>query len=140
MKKNGFTLRELFAVLMIFAALLAVLVPALAVDRGPQKQITLVSTNSNPATVALPIGDTGRFDPTWLLVTGTWLSGTNALTQTVSYVSGAYTGSVVTVTANTAKVLTNSVPTLFYGDKFLITTTGLQAVTNTVTVIGEVHD
>ena len=139
--KFRFNLRDLFAVIMVIAVLCAILIPtvAAAADRGPQKQTTLVSTNSDPASVAIPIGDTGRFTPEWLVVRGTWLVGTNAVTQTVSYVSASYTGTVRAVTADTSVGLTN-IPTMFSGDKFLITTTGLGANTNSVVIIGRVFD
>lgn len=129
-------MNKLFAsVLLCALCFSAVSIPALAADRGPQKQATVVTTNANPATVNLPIGDTGRFDPAWLFVTGN-LNGT---TQTVTWVVQGATGTLATVTAVGAIGVTN-VPTMFSGDKFLITTTGLTTNSVTVTTIGRVFD
>lgn len=150
MQKKGFSLRELFTVLAVIAMLALLLAPAVvhAMDKGPQHVATVVSTNSNPSVINLPVGDIGAFIPQWLLISGpfsiTTQVGTNAptitaLTQTVSFVdaAGAYTGTVATVTAPGMIALTN-LPPLFQGDSFLITTTGLGTNTLTVTPIGRV--
>jgi len=122
----------LLCVLCVFVLSLT----AVAADRGPQKQATSVTTNHSPATVALPISDTGRFDPAWLVVSGSF-GGT---TQAVSYVSGTYTGSVNAAVSATGIIPATNIPTLFPGDKFLMTSTGLGTNTVTVTAIGRVFD
>ena len=119
--------------LILLVALSAV--TASAADRGPQRQTTAITTNASPAAIALPLGDTGRFDPAWLIVGGDF-AGT---TQTISYVAGAYTGALAQVTAPAVLAITN-VPTQFSGDVFLMTTTGLGTNTLSATIIGRVFD
>ena len=128
--------KSIIVLLIALIAVFAFTPAALAGDRGPQKQVTAVTTNSATASVALPIGDTGRFDPAWLVFAGNF-GGT---TQTVSYVSGTYTGTVNAAVSATGAIAATNIPTMFSGDKFLMTTTGLTTNTVNVTVIGRVFD
>ena len=127
-------MKKLFSLLVLSAVVACATLPAIAADRGQQKQATTIATNTASNVIALPIGDTGRFDPTWLVLVG----GFGGTTQTVSYVAQGYTGTVATVTAAGVTAITN-VPTLFNGDKLIMTSSG---TTNTITatVIGRVTD
>jgi hypothetical protein len=127
---------SLVSVISAVGALCASALPASAAgDRGPQVQTTAVTTNANPAAVVLPLGDTGSFTPLWAVVSGN-LNGT---TQTLTYVAGAYTGTVASVTSTGLISLTN-VPTQFSGDKYLLTTTGLTTNIVNVAIIGRVFN
>jgi hypothetical protein len=137
---NRLTLKALLSFIAIVAILVAVLmpVPAQAADRGPQIQTTYVTTNS--PTVALPISDTGRFTPTWLLVTPP-----SGCTSAVYYVVGGITGTLTAATAGGIIAATN-IPTMFYGDSFRVvpdsSTNNTALSTNRITVraIGNVWD
>ena len=124
--------------LLLLVAFCAVLLPcgARAADQGPQRRTTLCTTNDGPkSAITPPVTATGRFDPAWLVLSG-FVTGT---TQTVSVVSGLYTQTISTVTANGFTALTN-LPTLFYGDKLLMTTTGLTTNTVRASLIGRVFN
>lgn len=119
--------------LFIIAALALLGLSAQARDLGPQKVVSTVTTNS--AVVAIPISETGRFTPTHLLIAGIPAGST----QAVTYVASGYTGTVSAATTANLIALTN-IPTMFYGDRFLVSGNALTTNSLTVTVIGEVFD
>lgn len=135
MKKFSLKLADLLAIIVVCMLLVFLLcpAPAQARDLGPQKAVSTVTTNS--ASVSIPIGDTGRFTPTHLLISGI----PSGSTQAVSYVASGYTGSVSAATTANLIALTN-IPPMFYGDGFLVTGSALTTNSLTVTVIGTVFD
>lgn len=102
-------------------------------DLGPQRLDSTISTNN--AEVALPIGETGRFTAQYLIFTGLPVS-----TQEILYVASGYTGTVAAASTDTLVAISN-LPTLFFGDKFLVTANGITGTnTATATLIGTVFD
>jgi len=129
-------MKKMLSALMVGAALaLAATAPdAMAVDKGPQYVDSTIRTNST--TVAIPIGETGRFTPTWLALTRVPAGST----QAISYVASGVTGVISAATTATLIAITN-VPPMFYGDYFVVAPGGLTS-TNTfrVRAIGNVYD
>ncbi len=135
-------MKKLLTITACVAAIVAMLLPAFAGEKGPQRKTTAVYTNSTSGTVAIPtLGDTSRFTPQWMLIGNIPAD----CTQAVYYICNTGTSSAVTGTvsaATTASLLSlTNVPTLFTGDVFRVTTqAALGATCLWVTVIGTVYD
>lgn len=129
-------MKRMFLALLVGAALaLAAPAPeAVANDKGPQFADSTIRTNN--AVVQIPIGETGRFTPQYLVLTGLPALGTSV----VSYVASGHTGVVSAATTASLLTLTN-IPPMFYGDYFLVVNSALTG-TNTfgARVIGVVFD
>lgn len=124
--------------MIIIAGLLATMVAALAVyagDQGPQRDTTTLATNVT--TVTIPVGETGRFDPEWMLINGI----PSGSTQAVQYVVGGITGTVSAATTSQLIALTN-IPTMFFGDSFIVTPSATLTTNDSMTaeVRGRVYD
>lgn len=112
--------------------LLATLAPAFAGDKGPDRVAKLAA----PAFAVIeiePAGAAERFEPEWLV-----FDCPAAQTQTVQWVVGAVTNTVDTfIPAAGAKLFAiTNVPALLFGDKLLITPSGVTATTNNVYLYG----
>ena len=126
--------------LTVLLAVAVLAVAAVAGDRGPQKETSTCTTNSETAT--LPISDTGRLDPEVM-----FLDGPAGITAAVYYVASGYTGTVSSAAAvDSAMLSLTSVPSMFYGDHFLVVSTTdtnyplLTTNSISATVIGNVFD
>ena len=133
-------MRKMFAAVALLAVLIGLFAAvAYAGDRGPQRAVTLVTSNTlaTSVKVGIPIGDTGRFVPEWMA-----FKDFPAGQVVFRSVSGFTTSTVATVTAAGSVVFTNA-PTMFYGDAFYVSATNaaaLAAGTATVHVVGTVFD
>ncbi|HMP97229.1 MAG TPA: hypothetical protein PKA51_09935, partial [Kiritimatiellia bacterium] len=103
-------------------------------DLGPQFAESTIRTNNT--IVAIPIGETGRFMPQYLVLRGVPAGST----QAISYVASGHTGVVSAATTASLIALTN-IPPMFFGDYFLVVPNGLSS-TNTfkARTIGAVFD
>jgi hypothetical protein len=93
---------------------LAVSVPALvasAGDQGPQRSTTTLATNVTEVTI--PVSETGRFDPEWMLIKGI----PSGSTQSITYVVSGITNTFAATSTDQLIALTN-IPTMFFGDAF----------------------
>jgi hypothetical protein len=125
----------LVAVMALIAAPI-IQAPAEARDLGPQRESFNVSVSNS--VVGIPqISETGRFTPQWML----FRNIPAGCTQAVSYVVGGITSTYAAATTVSILAISN-VPTMFYGDKFIVVPSATVA-TNTpiiVTPIGTVFD
>jgi len=123
--------------LMIIAAcglLFAAVGVLFAGERGPERKTsTIIAAATTNNIVALPIGDTGRFNAQYLVFSGLAASKT----QTVSVIANGVSNALCTVISSNILPIAN-VPWLFSGDYFVVTSTATNAID--VTVVGEVWD
>lgn len=128
-------MKKLLSILGIVLLCVLFAIFAQAADFGTQRSTTSVTTNAPNATP--PIGDTGRFTPETM-----FLTGPAGVTATVQYVVAGYTGAVSSgVVVASAKVSLAHVPKMFFGDYFKITSSELTGTNAIVAVVqGEVFD
>lgn len=127
-------LKKCAAGLSVCLLLVAVAMPALARDMGPQR-VTATLTDG-VGTIAPPTGDTGRFYPSHII-----FDCAAGETQTVAYVVSGVTNTYGTkvVAAGDAVLALTNVPPMFSGDYFLVTGSDL-TVTNSATLVGTLFD